>query len=1149
MKNLLILLLFITSPLPAQIIKSGGKAHKTTTQNSLTVDWLKTYSSTAGDNDYFKLKSNTGWLITDYPDWVTISNMSGYGNLNVTVTVLANSGAQRIDSLGIVGTRTKKVWIKVAQSAGSAPTPYLRTGNLSQFSSANGSSDTVHIKSNGPWSVTDLSFTNSSPKSGTGNGIVTVTVTGNTGAFRSGNIVVSGTGVTSQNVAVSQADGIPAQTIDIDYLDPFAPTASQTDWFNVFTETNTPWHITKVPVWVTPSKNSGIGSAIDATGVHVSIAANNTGSTRTGYIVVKNLNNTVADSLLVTQYGSSFTASLTFTQIGTLSNANGASGTFDITSNVSFAISYPSWCSGTTTGSGNSTITVTATQNTGSQRTGTVTITGTGMSAQTMTVTQGSGQNSSVADYYVAPNGSDSNAGTISSPFYSLNKVISVIQPGQTAYFRGGTYSYTTQQNIMDITGSEGNLIKIWAYPGEKPIFQRAGSAANGISMKNAHYIHIKGITMRNYNGSNLSSGIYAHWGGGVGNGSDNNIFEACDFYNNGLGALFDGSNQQWINCDFHENYGQSGAASYGDADGIEIYPSYNGSTSGTSTLTACRSWHNGDDGFDCSDNDENVIFLNCWSYKNGFRADHTTKAGDGNGFKLGWSNTTTTSFIRTVTNCVSSYNYAHGFTDNTIRGKIKIYNCTAHGNGNLNSSIYSGFGIDFTIGGINNAHDIKNNLFYSNKYNGSANGLNSDRANVLSNAVLSTNSWNIRTANSSDFVSLDSSQLRSSRQSDGSLPVINYLHLTSGSAFKNAASDQGYGTDIGAFSSTSTGETTYTQPFTSLGNSIQNKKLSTDASISTAPLKFTNTGFDIQNCQIDGNYTNTYDLLTAEGATSAKTCKFKYNVVTFKNTGPHVIAVGSEGSSGSNNHYDGVEFIGNKLTGIGNLSSGMSHGFYVGFSKNNIYKYNFFDNAVEPIVFEGTDYDNSSGIISYNVFKNSQKESVTIASQRNTRIYNNTFYCDETLALSYPAFITSEAGYNSGTQNSNTVIKNNIFYSTGTRPYMLQFADYKASQGLDCDYNVYYRVGGNPLFIYTNSSGTVQYLTFAQWQALGYDTHSVVVDPYLNSTTLIPTSTVNHATALTGNESGIDPANVWNRSTTVTKSQGGVWQNGAFIK
>src|SRR5205823_870147 len=43
--------------------------------------------------------------------------------------------------------------------------------------------------------------------------------------------------------------------------------------------------------------------------------------------------------------------------------------------------------------------------------------------------------------YYVATNGSDSNAGTINQPFQTIRTGLSRLHPGDTLYIRGGTYS------------------------------------------------------------------------------------------------------------------------------------------------------------------------------------------------------------------------------------------------------------------------------------------------------------------------------------------------------------------------------------------------------------------------------------------------------------------------------------------------------------------------------------------------------------------------------------------------------------------------------------------------------------------------------------------------------------------------------------
>ena len=45
-----------------------------------------------------------------------------------------------------------------------------------------------------------------------------------------------------------------------------------------------------------------------------------------------------------------------------------------------------------------------------------------------------------LADYYVSPDGSDTNPGTLAAPFATWRKLNEVLRPGQLAYIRGGTY-------------------------------------------------------------------------------------------------------------------------------------------------------------------------------------------------------------------------------------------------------------------------------------------------------------------------------------------------------------------------------------------------------------------------------------------------------------------------------------------------------------------------------------------------------------------------------------------------------------------------------------------------------------------------------------------------------------------------------------
>ncbi|UKS26974.1 RICIN domain-containing protein [Paenibacillus sp. HWE-109] len=66
--------------------------------------------------------------------------------------------------------------------------------------------------------------------------------------------------------------------------------------------------------------------------------------------------------------------------------------------------------------------------------------------------------------YYVATTGSDSNSGTISSPFKTIAKAASVMVAGDTCMIRGGTYREVIQPTK---SGTAGNPITYKAYAGE----------------------------------------------------------------------------------------------------------------------------------------------------------------------------------------------------------------------------------------------------------------------------------------------------------------------------------------------------------------------------------------------------------------------------------------------------------------------------------------------------------------------------------------------------------------------------------------------------------------------------------------------------------------------------------------------------------
>lgn len=71
--------------------------------------------------------------------------------------------------------------------------------------------------------------------------------------------------------------------------------------------------------------------------------------------------------------------------------------------------------------------------------------------------------------YYVSPTGSDANAGTQSKPWRSIARALPRLQPGQTLYLRGGTYTEDVRNPSIK-PGRPDARITVAAYPGERPV-------------------------------------------------------------------------------------------------------------------------------------------------------------------------------------------------------------------------------------------------------------------------------------------------------------------------------------------------------------------------------------------------------------------------------------------------------------------------------------------------------------------------------------------------------------------------------------------------------------------------------------------------------------------------------------------------------
>ncbi len=411
------------------------------------------------------------------------------------------------------------------------------------------------------------------------------------------------------------------------------------------------------------------------------------------------------------------------------------------------------------------------------------------------------------ATYYVATNGSDSNPGTITQPWLTFQKGFSSISAGDILYIRGGTYLPSGTISGGQISGAvangkkgtASNMYNVFAYPGEQPVLDcrnitNTSNGRVGIYIVNSDYWYIKGIeiTRVDQNKSPVQRGQ-----GLLIQGGNNNKIEAVSAHHCGgpgleLREACEGNLFQ--NCDAYSNYDPYSPTPGDDADGFDIgFVTARSGNDRINTLIGCRSWLNSDDGFDMYQYPGYhgiYVLKDCWAWKNGYKTDGVTQAGDGNGFKYGADNNYSldATVRRTSYNCIAYANRQRGFSQESANVKMIFYNNIAYQNGTWGYSFYY----------YDNADILRNNVAYKNP--------NGTIENQGSNRIHDHNSWDSKvTLTDADFVSLDASQLSLPRKSDGSLPDMTFLHLATGSDLIDAGVNVGiayYGTapDMGAF-------------------------------------------------------------------------------------------------------------------------------------------------------------------------------------------------------------------------------------------------------------------------------------------------------------------------------------------------------------
>ena len=311
--------------------------------------------------------------------------------------------------------------------------------------------------------------------------------------------------------------------------------------------------------------------------------------------------------------------------------------------------------------------------------------------------------------YYVAPTGSDSNAGTMTAPFATLQKANDAAAAGDTILLRAGTYNCTGQ---ITLSKSGTSDTKIWAYPGEVPVldfsnFSLASQTSDHPAITvTGSWMHLKGLEIAN--GKVGTSGSHSYSLLRTKNAS-NNTFELLNIHHGfGPGLFIDtGTGGNLIlNCDSHDNYdvnGSQGDGQNGDGFGVHYQK-----TGPSTVIRGCRAWNDSDDGYDLISQEVPVTVENSWAFKNGHGAD-----GNGNGFKMGSSQT---GIRHLVQQNVSWSNKASGFYANHSTGGNTWYNNTSYNNGTQYDMLASSFDSSGNVTGTitlsgSLAHIMKNNI------------------------------------------------------------------------------------------------------------------------------------------------------------------------------------------------------------------------------------------------------------------------------------------------------------------------------------------------------------------------------------------------------------------------------------------------------
>lgn len=294
----------------------------------------------------------------------------------------------------------------------------------------------------------------------------------------------------------------------------------------------------------------------------------------------------------------------------------------------------------------------------------------------------------------------------------------------------------------------------------------------------------------------------------------------------------------------------------------------------------------------------------------------------------------------------------------------------------------------------------------------------------------------------------------------------------------------------------------------------------------------------------------NNIDLLATNGTISGN------NLISKSGNGA-ALQIGTEGDADSYQLNNDTIISGNKslCNRYWGNSAGSKHWALIA-GQVIIAKHNYINGSFLGWVMKSNGLELHS-VISYQILVNINN---ALLSKGNPGVwyYNNTIVVNDE-SFDHVGLVLMPDSL--GTESINTKFKNNIIFDSRTiKDNPIIQASTADLVGSEIDYNVYYKASVKTHFALIDSA----WVTFAEWQALGYDTHSIMLtDEQANA---LFTDVVNGDYSLkvgsvaigageildAAYDDGLDTSTVWGGDTAlptvVTKQQGAAWDCGAYV-